>query len=206
MPHEPNIEAFVFDLFGVLISFDNDLVYRRLARHCATPEDAFARLDGLMAARDVITGKLSLPMIHAQLVETYGLTLSFSAFEHTWLEPYHEAMPGMAKLLEALSAHYRLVLLSNVDQYYWKVVRAMQPELACFDTLLVSCDLGLAKPDREIFQQAARAAGAAPANCYFVDDTQLNVDAAAALGFQTHRFRDAATLRQELATARILGV
>jgi HAD superfamily hydrolase (TIGR01509 family) len=206
MSRVPKIEAFVLDLFGVVVSFDNELVYRRLAEHCAKPDEAFERLDGLMAARDVITGKLSLPEIHAQLVATYGLALDFPEFEQKWLEPYHQAMPGMAELLKALSAHYRLVLLSNVDQYYWKVVQALQPELASFDSLILSCDLGLAKPDAEIFEHAARAAGAATTgNCYFVDDTRINTDAAAALGFQTHRFSDVATLRRALLASGVQG-
>ena len=202
----PQIDAFVFDLFGVLIGFDSELVYRRLARHCADPESAFRRLDGFLASRDVVTGKLSLPQIHEQLVATYGLSSSYAAFEHTWLEPYSSAMPGMAELVEALSGHYRLVLLSNVDRYYWGVVRAMQPELACFDALLVSCDLGLAKPDAEAFMHAARAAETEPERCYFIDDTQLNVDAAAALGFQTHRFRGVAALQSALLEARARGI
>jgi HAD superfamily hydrolase (TIGR01509 family) len=199
-------EVFIFDLFGVLISFDNDIVPSRLARHCADPADALVRLDGLMAARDVITGKSTLAQIHRQLVNRQGLTLSFPEFEAAWLEPYSEAMPGMAELVLALSAHYKLALLSNVDRYYWDVVQAMHPELKHFGTILLSCDLGLAKPDPEIFLLASRAVGASPQQCYFVDDTRVNVDAAAALGFQTHWFRGVARLNVELVRANALGV
>lgn len=58
---EPRVDAFVFDLFGVIISFDNDLVTTRIARHCTDPDDAFQRLDGLMARREIITGEVTLP-------------------------------------------------------------------------------------------------------------------------------------------------
>jgi FMN phosphatase YigB (HAD superfamily) len=157
-----NIEVFIFDLFGVLISFDYDIVYARLARHCPDPAGAFVRLDGLMSSRDVITGKSTLAEIHERLLATVGLTLSYSEFEAAWLEPYSEAMLGMADLVTALSKHYRLALLSNVDRYYWEVVQSMHAELKCFDSLLLSCDLGLAKPDPEIFLQACQVTGAAP--------------------------------------------
>jgi hypothetical protein len=40
-----------------------------------------------------------------------------------------------------------VVLLSNVDRYFWAVVRAAHPELDRFGALLLSCDLGLAKPE-----------------------------------------------------------
>lgn len=123
------IEVFVFDLFGVMLSFDNDVVYGRLARHCADPPTAFERLHGLMASHEVITGVLTLPEIHQQLVDAHGFSLGYPDFAKQWLEPYSEAMPGMADLVRTLSAHYRLALLSNVDRYYFEVVRARHPEL-----------------------------------------------------------------------------
>lgn len=202
----PEIEALVFDLFGVMIDFDNDIVYARLARHCADPPDAFRRLNGLMAGRDVITGKLTLPQIHQTLVDTHGLSLAYPDFEAAWLEPYSWAMPGMADLVQRLSAHYPLVLLSNVDCYYWKVVEAAHPELRHFHAFLLSCELGLAKPDPEIFAHACRTAGAEPSRCLFVDDSRVNIDAARTLGLQTHCFRDAAGLLQRLREAGARGI
>jgi HAD superfamily hydrolase (TIGR01549 family) len=112
----------------------------------------------------------------------------------------------MAGLVERLSAHYPLVLLSNVDCYYWKVVEAAHPELRHFDALLLSCELGLAKPDPEIFAHAARTAGAEPSRCLFVDDSPVNIDAARALDFQTHCFRDAPGLLQRLREVGARGI
>jgi HAD superfamily hydrolase (TIGR01509 family) len=195
------VEAVVLDLFGVVIGFDNDIVPGRLARHCADPADALARLDGLMARREIITGEVTLRQVHRRLVEAHGLALGYRAFEAAWCEPYSWPMPGMAALVEALSASQRLVLLSNVDHDYWQVVRAAHPELRHFEALLVSCDLGVAKPDPEAFLRASEAAGADPARCLFVDDTRANVEAAQALGFRTHWFRDVPGLRRALRAA-----
>ncbi|MGH3480349.1 MAG: HAD family hydrolase [Nocardioidaceae bacterium] len=191
-------EAFIFDLFGVIIAFDNDIVPTRLARHCTNPDDARRRLDGLMARREIITGEMTLKQLHRQLLDAHGLTLTYPQFEAAWLEPYSWSMPGMADLVEALSKNHRLVLLSNVDHYYWQTVRAMQPELEFFAELLVSCDLGFAKPDPEAFLCASQAAGADPAQCLFIDDTKANVEAARQLGFRTHWFRDAPRLYRTL--------
>lgn len=199
----PLVDALVLDLFGVLTRFDNDVVPARLARYCADPDDAVRRLAGLMARREVITGRVTLPDIHKGLVTEYGFSAPYRDFEEAWLTPYSGPMPGMAGLVEALAGRYRLILLSNVDEYYWRVVRGMQPELGLFDRVLLSCDLGLAKPDPEIFRRASAAAGVAPQRCLFVDDTQVNVDAAAALGFRTHRFGDVPGFRAALTEAEI---
>lgn len=200
------IEILVFDLFGVLIGFDDGLVTARLARHCADPASAFERLHKLTARDDIITGEATLPQVHRELVDTYGLTLSYPEFEAAWLEPYHHPIPGMAELVEALSGHYRLVLLSNVDRDYWQVVRAMHPELEHFEYLLVSCDLGRAKPDPEVFRHVCQLTGMEPKQCFFVDDTARNVEAAQALGFHGHVFRSVPELREALEQARARGL
>ena len=186
---EPDISAFILDLFGVVIAFDNDLVYRRLAQHCADSDDALVRLDGFMARREIITDGWTLPRVHQQLVEEFGFDRDYPDFETLWLKPYSWPMPGMADCLRYLSERYRLVLLSNIDRYYWKVVQGRHPELECFDAILLSCDLRMAKPDPDIFRHAAEIAGVDPTQCYFVDDTEINVAAARDLGFHTHRFR-----------------
>jgi HAD superfamily hydrolase (TIGR01509 family) len=201
-----DIEVFVFDLFGVMLSFDNDIVYSRFAQHCAHPEDAFVHLHGLMSGTEVITGRSTLPQIYGRLVDTLELSLSYPEFEAAWLAPYSEAMPGMADLVKGLSAHYRLLLLSNVDRYYWQVVLPMHPELECFESLLVSCDIGMAKPNPGIFRHICQVCGVTPSRCYFIDDTELNVAAASALGFQTHWFHSVAGLERELARAKVKGL
>ena len=203
---ESAIEVLVFDLFGVLISFDDDLVIARLARHCADPTGAFERLHKLTARLDIITGEPTLPQVHRELVEDHGLALSWADFEAAWLEPYHEAIPAMAELVEALSGNYRPVLLSNVDRDYWQVVRAMQPELEHFELLLVSAELGVAKPDPEIFRHVCQLTGTEPQQCLFIDDTAQNVDAARALGFHGHVFRSVPELRAALEQANARGL
>ena len=200
------IEVLVFDLFGVLIAFDDDLVAGRLASHCADPDDAFGRLHKLTARHDIITGASTLPEVHRELVDTHGLTLSFRDFEAAWLEPYHEAIPGMADLAKALSEHYRLVLLSNVDRDYWQVVRAMHPEIDRFESLLVSCELGMAKPDPKVFRRVCQLTGTKPSQCFFVDDMAPNVEAARALGFHGHVFRTVEGLTAALLEAGASGM
>ncbi len=200
------IAVLAFDLFGVMISFDDDLVAARLASHCADPDDAFGKLHKLTARRDIITGASTLPEVHRELVDTHGLALSYSEFEAAWLEPYHEPVPGMADLVGTLSGHYRLVLLSNVDRDYWQVVRAMNPELDRFESLLVSCELGMAKPDPEVFRRVCQLTGTKPSQCFFVDDTASNVEEARALGFHGHVFGSVEGLTAALRDADAIGV
>jgi putative hydrolase of the HAD superfamily len=51
-----------------------------------------------------------------------------------------------------------------------------------FDAVVISCEVGMRKPDAEIFRHAADALGLAPAECVFIDDIEHNVKAAEAVG------------------------
>lgn len=64
-----------------------------------------------------------------------------------------------------------------------------------FDTLVLSGEVGLRKPDPRIYELASARVGVAPAACVFVDDLERNVAAAEQLGMQGihHTGDDAAT-------------
>lgn len=192
------IRSLIFDLFGVVITFDENSVYRRLAKYCPDSEKAFHGMQGLVSTPDLITGRLTLRQLHQRLVADHGLALEYEAFYNSWLTPYTAAMPGVASMLRELSGRYRLVLLSNVDRYYFDVVRNHHRELDHFAVQLLSCELGVAKPSDAAFVAALRASDAKPSECYFIDDKAENVDAAKALGIRGHVFTTAQALRDAL--------
>ncbi|MFC3493684.1 HAD-IA family hydrolase [Glycomyces rhizosphaerae] len=141
------------------------------------------------ARREVPASRDRTP-VEAIVLELFGVIIAF--------DDDVVPMPGMADLVGSLSERFRLVLLSNVDHCYWRTVQERHPELQDITKLPVSCDLGLAKPEPEAFLLASRAAGADPARCLFVDDTRVNAEAAQALGFQTHLYRDVPGFRETL--------
>ncbi|MFG3442983.1 HAD family hydrolase [Nonomuraea sp. NPDC047897] len=62
------------------------------------------------------------------------------------------------------------------------------------DDVVSSARVGVAKPDRRIYEIAAERAGAAPERCLFVDDRLENVEAARSLGMTGIHFRTVADL------------
>lgn len=94
-------------------------------------------------------------------------------------------------------------VLSNYSDW-WRDVEA-GTELSRFVSWsFVSCDLGLRKPDPEIYLCAARRLGLAPERCLFVDDKQRNVAAARRVGMEAVRFEGAEGLRRELERRGVL--
>ena len=108
-------------------------------------------------------------------------------------------------LVRALRPPYRCSILSNADL---SLRDRLQGELALhpyFDDIVVSAEVGMAKPRPEIFRLAADRLGLPPAACVFVDDWDKNVEAARAVGMPAvlHRFDQGDDLRAQLAAVGV---
>ncbi|MEV6286029.1 HAD family phosphatase [Kribbella sp. NPDC051770] len=94
----------------------------------------------------------------------------FAHFEHE---------PRMTALVRRVKGHgIRTALLSNS----WGNTYPIETWDGMFDDLVISGEVGLRKPEPEIYLLAAERVGLPPAECVFVDDLELNVEAARKLG------------------------
>jgi epoxide hydrolase-like predicted phosphatase len=80
--------------------------------------------------------------------------------------------------------------------------RSLFPDL--FDGVVISGEVGLHKPQPEIYLLGAERTGVAPAECVFVDDLRENCEGAEAVGMTVVLHRGADTTVPEL--ERLLGV
>jgi putative hydrolase of the HAD superfamily len=91
----------------------------------------------------------------------------------TLCDPMHQAVYAIRRV------GLRTGLLSNSwgDSDY---PRHLFPGM--FDTVVISAEVGMRKPEERIFLHAAEQIGLAPAECVFIDDLKANVAAAQAVG------------------------
>ena len=101
-------------------------------------------------------------------------------------------VPGMAHLVSELKEKgYRLYLLSNATLTFserYRLVPWMSALLEQFDGLVFSAVVGMAKPDREIYEYVLNTYSLNADECLFVDDYQENIAGAEKLGIQGYRF------------------
>jgi HAD superfamily hydrolase (TIGR01509 family) len=62
--------------------------------------------------------------------------------------------------------------------------------LDLFDELVFSCELGVNKPEREIYEVCLRRLDVDPNECLFVDDSAKNVQGAIEVGMHTIQFEN----------------
>ena len=73
-----------------------------------------------------------------------------------------------------------------------------KPEVEYFDSIVLSSDVGLMKPDVRIYELSASQLGVEPAECVFVDDLQKNVDGAINAGMQAIKYDSFDQFRDEI--------
>jgi putative hydrolase of the HAD superfamily len=83
-------------------------------------------------------------------------------------------------LVRELRQHYTVASLSNSNAIHWDRFSALIDE---FDIAISSHLTGKLKPDQEAFLEAAELCSAVPEKICFFDDSVLNVEAAASVGF-----------------------
>ena len=104
----------------------------------------------------------------------------------------------LAAWARGLKNRYRLAALSNAGADLER--RLDRFGLAnVFEVVLNSHRVGLAKPDRAIYQLAIDRLGVRPWQILFVDDKERNTAVAREMGFRTHTYRDLQGLQTVLA-------
>jgi putative hydrolase of the HAD superfamily len=104
----------------------------------------------------------------------------------SWVD-YREDMWELA--MRFRETHGRTALLSNGVPEVMGRVRTDRPLSEYFDAVIISCEVGCAKPDPRIYQLCLTALGVSARSALFVDDRRENIDAAAHLGLQVFQFK-----------------
>jgi FMN phosphatase YigB (HAD superfamily) len=105
---------------------------------------------------------------------------------------------ALVAYLGRLRARYHMGLLSNAGDNARQAFAEKWAILGCFDSVTISAEEGLMKPDARIFRLALARAGVEPEEALLVDDALANVEGARQTGMQALHFMDPAAARRQL--------
>jgi len=109
------------------------------------------------------------------------------------------AIAANLDLVRGLRSRYKVSVLSNADASLRSRLERDGIQ-GLFDDVVVSAEVGMAKPEPAIFRLAAERLGVLPGECVFVDDWDDNVVAARGVGMRgvVHRVDKGDDLRAQL--------
>jgi glucose-1-phosphatase len=199
------VKAIIFDLGGVLLRTADFSPRERLAARLGMSrseleEFIFGGESGERAQRGEITVKEHWQNLCQQINCTADDLKSIldEFFAQDQLDG--ELMDYVRKLHRS----FRTALLSNAWDDLRQVIAEKWHFEDAFDAIIISAEVGVAKPDRRIFNLALERLGVEADQAIFVDDMVSNVNGARAVGMLAIQFLTAAQVRMEV--DRLLNV
>ena len=197
--HPGVTKAVIFDLGGVIVSFDFKRAYARLETLCPY---AAAEIPKRLRAAGIAPRFEKGEIGAADFVQEISTLLELRVTHEEFCEIFNciflpETLVPES-LLVRIRERCRLLLLSNTNPIHFSMIERTYPILAHFDDVVLSYRVGLQKPAAEIYRAAIALAGCQPGECFFTDDMSSNVDGAIAEGMDAVRFESAGQIEVEL--------
>ena len=181
------IKAIIFDFFDVI---RQDSFHAWMNNHGYTRDDAPGDV-----SRRMDIGEIDGEQFCSELAQISGQTVEEVKHEFSENEIFDYEVIEYAN---ELGKKYPLALLSNSESSYLRNILIEKDLEKLFDVILVSSEIGVAKPDREMFEMAINKLDVAPGEAVFIDDQQKNIDAAKAVGIKGIRFQNLEQLKKDL--------
>ena len=193
------IKSIISDLGNVLIFFDNNIFFKKIAEYSPLSEDEVINevLAHLELSRSFDMGKVTPKKFYLQATQILKAKIDITVFFSMYNDIFSLNMP-IVGLLKSLQPGYELVLCSNTDIERFGFVKKRFPEVFFFDKYVVSYEVGFMKPHPKIYEAALEEAGTRPEESVFIDDREENTAAAEKIGMHSVLLNPDTDLKYEL--------
>jgi putative hydrolase of the HAD superfamily len=111
-------------------------------------------------------------------------------FREIYFEALHPNEPMIELMRELQGGGHRMAMLTNNVREWEPLWRTKLPVDEIFELVVDSGFVGMRKPEPEIYELTLeRLGGVPPESCLFIDDTDVNCEAAAKLGMAAVHYR-----------------
>jgi putative hydrolase of the HAD superfamily len=173
----PLVESFA------AVQDETGIPFEQLGKAMATIQER----DGKHPLFELEKGKLSEADFLAKLGDALEPVLGHRPELHRFREIYFDALhpnqPMIDLMREAKAGGFRMSMLTNNVREWEPLWRSILPVDEIFEVVVDSGFVGCRKPDRAIYDLTLERIGnPLPDQCLFIDDTDVNCDAARSLG------------------------
>jgi epoxide hydrolase-like predicted phosphatase len=189
------VAAVVFDVGGVLERVDEEGAWLAAwQRRLGMDEAAFgAALEQVDPDGQILVGGLTEAQFRRRYAEALGLTGTQTEefMQDMWDWYCGELDERMVAFVTGLRPRYATAILSNSADGARREEQSRYRFGDLVDTIVYSHEVGVAKPDPQVFALTVERLGVAAGSCVLLDDAPENVEAARAFGMQAVLHTDA---------------
>lgn len=195
-------DVLLFDLGGVVIELGGLPIWQEWTREL-DERAVWERWLRSPAVRRFESGRTRPREFADEICAEFGLGIGPEEFLAHFAKWPKAPFPGVLELLAALRRRFRLGCLSNCNEIHWPRFLVEMGLAAAFDHTFSSHQLGVLKPDRDVFERVVQQLGCRPARILFLDDNALNVEGARRAGLDAEVVCGPEGIRTALATRGI---
>lgn len=184
------------DLGGVLVELNWYEKMKRLFGSNKSRSDIMNFWLSLKSVRKFESGKSGYDDFYNDFLSETGLQIEKKAFYEDFNDIIGDLKPDCISILNEIKDSFTLAMLSNTNPLHTDIIRKNTKLFDCFDNLFFSYELGMVKPDREIFDHVAATLKTDPNKIMFFDDSKKNVTAALEAGFKAYEVQSPAQIKE----------
>jgi len=205
------IKAAIFDMGGVLVGREWQIIYKKIAKKLKISEEKVREISEPLL-REWNIGKIDEKAFWGEFGNKIGKRVDHKFTKDLWFRSYQDYtkdINGSWEILAELKNRgIRLVLISNTIplhiQAHIEVGRIDRLKKLGFKIFVWSCEVGVLKPNPRIYEITLKKLGFPAKACVFVDDKLANIEAAKKIGMEGIHFQNPEQLREDLTKLGLL--
>ena len=193
-----NIKNIIFDFGGVIINLDYQYLYKSFMKigvdNC---QELFSESAQIKVFDDFEEGRISPAQFRDKMREISGVMFSDKEFDNAWNDLLKNIPQNRLEVIYKLKQNYRTFLLSNTNKIHYDCYKNDIREInefngfeELFEKTYFSHQIGIKKPNKEIFELVLNENNLIPEETLFIDDTKTHLVSAEKLGIKTHYLRN----------------
>lgn len=186
-------KAVIFDFGNVIINIELKRIYQAFAQFTSKSE---AYIEKQIADNQLFrryeSGQFTDDEFREIIRQTLGFPLSDIEVDKAWNAILLDIPAERIALIKKIRQNYPVYLLSNTNNIHIKASNDYLRKAhninhldQLFDQLFLSYEMGMWKPDAEIYHYVLKKLKLQPHEVLFLDDNQKNIESANAIGIQT---------------------
>jgi len=188
------INNIIFDLGGVILNLDYQITVNAFEKlGLSNPEEMFSKKSQTSFFDDFETGKISVQGFRDEVKKLIPNPVYDQQIDNAWNAMLLDFPLHRFEFLESIKSKRRIFLLSNTNEihmtWFKEYVNKLFGENVFFDLFEVaylSNEMGMRKPNTEIFDAVVNQNNLVPNETLFIDDSPQHVEGAKKAGLHAY--------------------
>jgi glucose-1-phosphatase len=182
-----SIKVVLFDLGNVLVDLGDRSELNTMLNASGNEAEIWLKWLHSPLVKRFDSGLISFEEFAENMVEDVPSLGSVDEFKTRFSNWPKGLYCGALNLVKSVKPQYHRAILSNTNEAHWSRLMSEMKLAGAFQSYFASHQMGLVKPDKEIYLKVVSSLGVMPEEILFIDDNRVNVEAARNIGIIAHQ-------------------